>query len=147
RKPVLNKLKHNILNVLCIEIERFKVRLTVLDNNNNKHHAAQSYPFSLTKDQSSLTDLLHIIDANVATSKINWDTLVGIGISMPGHIHGEKGENYTYLLAEQDERSLKNQLTERFNKPVLVINDVKSSAVAELNFGLAKRKKDVLVIL
>src|SRR3546814_3339318 len=34
-----------------------------------------------------------------------------------------------------------------FDKPVFIINDVKSAAIAELKFGLAKGRNDVLVIL
>lgn len=147
RKPVLNKLKGNILNVLCVEIERFRVRLTVLDNNNNKTYDARFYPLSLTKNQSSLADLLNIIRSYVETCGIHWDDLVGIGISMPGLIHNEEGDNYTYLLGEHGELSLRNRIAEHFKKPVLIINDVKSAAVAELKFGLAKEKNDVLVIL
>ena len=147
RKPILNKLKNNILNVLCVEIELFKVRFTILDNNNNKIHEIKSYPFSLSKSQSSLTELITLINSYVSEYHINWDMLIGIGISMPGLIHDKEGRNYTYMVNENDSTSIKTLLSEHFNKPVLIINDVKSTATAELKFGLAKQKKDVLVIL
>lgn len=147
RKPVLNKLRNSILNVLCIEIELFKVRFTVLDNNNNKTYEVKSYPFLLSKSQSSLIELINIIDGYVIDQGISWDMLIGIGISMPGLVHDKEGRNYTYMVNENDSTSIKVLLSEHFNKPVLIINDVKSTATAELNFGLAKQKKDVLVIL
>ncbi|MGK6353304.1 ROK family transcriptional regulator [Parapedobacter sp. DT-150] len=146
RKPVLNKIKDSTLLILCVEVERFKVKISVVDNNNNVKNPT-IYPFLLTKNQSSIGDLNQLISAFVDSHAIDWAAILGIGISMPGLIHDKAGNNYTYMIGQQGDTPLNELFSAHFNKPVVIINDVKSVATAELKFGLAKERKDVLVIL
>lgn len=71
---------------------------------------------------------------------------MGVGVSMPGLVSTEEGKNLTYFLMDQEKDSLKEALEKRFLKPVVIFNDANSACLAEFRFGLAKNKKDVLVI-
>src|SRR3546814_10280638 len=55
RKPILNKLKSHTFFVLCVEVELFKVKLTIVDNTNTFIRTASS-SFLLTKDWSSRSE-------------------------------------------------------------------------------------------
>ncbi|SEM15922.1 ROK family protein (putative glucokinase) [bacterium A37T11] len=147
RKPVLNKLKDHTLYIVCAEIERFKLKISILDNNNNKATDTASFSFSLSKNQASVNQLEELISGYIEQSGLNPHRIIGIGIQMPGLIDYREGKNFTYMVGDRRNVSLRDQLSEHFNKPVFIVNDVKSSAIAELKFGLAKDKKDVLVIL
>lgn len=146
RKPILNKLKSNSFFVLCVEVELFKVKLTIVDNTNSLIYTT-SQPFLLTKDWSSAGRLKKLVTDFMATSGITWTSILAIGISMPGLINKTDGRNHTYMANTQDEPPLQDYLATAFDKPVFIINDVKSAAIAELKFGLAKGRRDVLVIL
>ncbi|WP_257668217.1 ROK family protein [Parapedobacter tibetensis] len=146
RRPVLNTIKNESLLILCIEIERFKVKLTIVDNN-NRLKSTQSHSFLLSKNQSSIPKLHELIVNFIAYSELSWNRIVGIGISMPGLVNHKEGKNYTYLVNSDGEDSLQERISKHFNKPVFIINDVKCAAIAEHKFGLAKNKQDVLVIL
>ncbi len=65
---------------------------------------------------------------------------------MPGLVSAKEGKNFTYFLSGQESLSLQAALKKQFEKPVYILNDAKSACLAELKFGKAKNKKDVLVI-
>lgn len=146
RKPVLNKLKSHTFFVLCIEVELYKVKLTIVDNTNTFIYTASS-SFLLTKDWSSAEQLKELIANFVTASGFAWASILAIGMSMPGLINKMDGRNHTYMVNHSEEEPLRGYLATAFDKPVFIVNDVKSAAVAELKFGLAKGRKDVLVIL
>lgn len=146
RKPDLYGLKDNSLFVLSIDMERFKTRMTIFDNNNNKITATQTYPLQISKDLSAVEQLHAYASSLIRESGINTDKLMGIGVSMPGLVASASGKNHTYLLTQQVEESLQEVLEKKFEKPVYIQNDVKSATLAEYRFGLAQNKKNVLVL-
>ncbi len=148
RKPELYSLKNNSFYVLCIEMNRFKTEMAILDNNNNNITGIKSFPLRLTKDKSAIKHLHEFSEKLIKSSLIDTDRLVGIGIGMPGLVDSNAGKNYTYLEGSLgDSEALKDILEEKFNKPVYVQNDVKTITLAECRFGLALNKKDALVLL
>lgn len=147
RKPDLYSLRNNSFFVLCIEMERFKTKMAILDNNNNNITGIMTFPLHITRDKSAIIQLHEIAEKLIRTSGIDTNNLVGVGISMPGLVDSNAGENYTYLVSDDESKSLKDILEEKFQKPVYIQNDVKTNALAECRFGLALNKKNVLVLL
>jgi len=146
RKPILNKLKKGTFFILCVEVELFQVKMTLVDNTHTFVHTNVS-AFSLTKDWSSALELNRLLADFIHSSDIDWSSVLAIGISMPGLIHNKSGRNHTYMVHSDEQVSLQAYFSTQFGKPTFIINDVKSAAIAELKFGLAKQRKDVLVIL
>jgi len=146
RKPILNKLKKRTFFVLCVEVELFKVRMTIVDNTNTFIHTASS-AFLLSKDWSSADQLKTLVADFMVAANITWESILAIGISMPGLINKTDGRNHTYMTNDRNAQPLQDDLTAAFDKPVFIINDVKSAAIAEVKFGLARACNDVLVIL
>ncbi|QBQ41968.1 ROK family transcriptional regulator [Sphingobacterium psychroaquaticum] len=144
RKPNLYQIKNRILNILSIEIERFTVRLIVLDNNNEIVHEGKTYTNNLAKDADKIDNLIEIIRQYAVESKLDWLTIMGIGILMPGLINTETGENLTFYYAPNF--NLRQHIKETFQKDVYILNDVKAAAISELNYGAAIGKKNVLII-
>src|SRR3546814_9582599 len=112
----------------------FKVKLTIVDNTNTFIRTASS-SFLLTKDWSSAEQLKEQIADFVSVSTIPWTSLLAIGISMPGLNNKTDGRNHTYMANDWQEQPLQDYMATAFDKPVFIINDVKSAAIAELNFG------------
>ncbi|MCF8453803.1 MAG: ROK family protein, partial [Pedobacter sp.] len=148
RKPELYSLRNNSFYVLCIEMDRFKTEMAILDNNNNNITGIKSFSLKLTKDKSAIKLLHEFAEQLITSSGIDTNKLVGIGLGMPGLVDSNAGRNYTYLVSSSaDSKTLQDILEEKFNKPVYVQNDVKTNALAECRFGLALNKKDALVLL
>jgi len=147
RKPDLYTLKDGIFYVLSIDMERFKTRIALFDNNNNNISGISILPKAISRDQSSIEDLYSFATDLIASSGINTNKLLGIGICMPGLVDAEAGNNYTYLKTEEHEENLQVALEKRFGYPVFIQNDVKCAAIAECRHGQAKGVSDALVVL
>jgi glucokinase-like ROK family protein len=145
RKPDLFGLKKHTFFVLSIQIERFEIKLAILDNTHQVLFE-KTIPTVISKE-FRIVEFIHKYASELITSsKINSDKLMGVGISMPGLVSSEEGKNYTYFLQDQESESLQSAFEKRFKKPVIIFNDTKSSCLAEFRFGLAKNKSNVLVI-
>jgi N-acetylglucosamine repressor len=147
RKPELYALKDHSFYILSIDMERFKIKMAIFDNNNNNITGIQSYTFPITQGISGVNQLYDIAQKLIESSKIDQAKLMGIGVDMPGLVDIAAGDNYTYLNSGKEFKTLKDTLQGKFNKPVFIQNDVKSATLAEARFGLACNKKDALVLL
>ncbi len=145
RKPDLFGLKKHSFFVLSIQVERFKIKLAILDNT-HQILFEKTIPTIISKDFRIVEFIHKYASELIKASKINPDKLMGVGISMPGLVSSEEGKNYTYFLKDQESESLQSAFEKRFDKPVVIFNDAKSSCLAEFRFGLAKNKRNVLVI-
>jgi len=145
RKPDLYGLKDNLFFVLAIEMGTYKTKMSIFTNNNTSVSGPHLYTLNLLNNDIKTVDQLYDLANKLITSSgINPVKLAGIGISMPGLVNSKKGSNYTYL--DFGEPSLKEILEKKFKRPVFIENDAKAIALAEQKFGLAKGKRDVLVI-
>ena len=146
RKPDLYRLQEDSFYVLGIQLERSKLRLAIFDNNNRVILKKENIPFQIDEKENSVEELYKEGNRLIQNSKINPDKLMGVGIGMPGLVSAEEGKNFTYFISEEEPESLQEKLSKRFKKPVYILNDAKSACLAEFRFGLAKGKKNVLVI-
>lgn len=146
RKPDLYRLREDFFYVLGIQLERFMIKMTLFDNHNNKIAELEEVQFQIEKE-TSIVDHLHKKGTElIKNSGVDIQKLLGIGISMPGLVSSKEGKNFTYFLKEEETESLEQVLTKKFKKPVFILNDAKSACLAEASFGLAKNRKNVLVI-
>ena len=146
RKPDLYKLKEKSFFVIGIQLERFRIRMAIFDNHNNKISELEQIPFQIEEEKSVVDHLYKKATVLLEQSKIDENKLLGVGISMPGLVSSQEGKNFTYFLREEESESLEQILKRKFGKPVHILNDAKSACLAESYFGLAKEKKNVLVI-
>lgn len=147
RKPDLYALVPGKLFVLSIEMERYQTRMAILDNNYNYIAPVQTYNLNVSQEANPVLRLHKLASQLIRDSGIDMKALVGIGITMPGLVNSKQGNNYTFILPTDQLQNLQQQLEHTFKKPVYIQNDVKCYAAAEKRFGLARDKKDVLVLL
>jgi N-acetylglucosamine repressor len=149
RKPDLYGLKSNSLYVLSIDVERYVTRMALFDNQHNCISGIQSYTLEISQDFTELEKLYRLALQLIKDHQIDNAKLAGVGICMAGLVSSTNGKNYTYFIDKDNPdngQSIKAYFESKFNKPVFIENDVKSAALAEYRFGLAKDKNDVVVI-
>jgi len=146
RKPDLYGLRDNSLFVLSIAMGRFRTRMAIFDNNHNNITGIQTFPVRISEGITVVDQLQRFAESLIKDSGIDASKLMCVGISMPGLVATKEGNNYTYMHTDSETESLQQLLARKFNKPVYIQNDVKSAALAELRFGLAHKKRDVLVL-
>lgn len=145
RKPDLFAIKPGTFFVLSIHIDRFNIKMAILDNTNSTI-IEEDIPSKISSEVNIVDTLFNYATTLIEDSKVDTNKLLGIGISMPGLVSSKEGKNFTYFLTGQESLSLQAALKEQFNKPVYILNDAKSACLAEFKFGAAKNKQDVLVI-
>lgn len=146
RKPDLYKLQKDCFYILGIQLERFKIKIALFDNLNNKISEFEDIRFEIDRESGIVDHLYDKTSELLKESGIELEKLLGIGISMPGLVSSQEGMNFTYFLNEEESESLEDMFKKKFSKPVFILNDAKSACLAESSFGLAKDRKNVLVI-
>jgi N-acetylglucosamine repressor len=145
RRPVLYGLNPNAKYVVSVDIGRFTVRIALVNLRN--HFVA---PVRIINEGlSSQVDLLQIIkqeaDDLIKQSDVPVDKILGAGIALPGLIDSKTGVSYSYFTTVG--KSLRELFGEIFPFPVFIEHDTKAMALAELSFGLAKGKQNVLCLI
>jgi len=145
RKPLLYRINKAFFKVLCVEIERFSVRLVVLDNSNDEIYPSRHYAHELSEDSSGVQRLVEIIHEYLKEVGAQLADVSAVGLDMPGLVDSASGTNHTFFVDEGF--NLRDYLSKELGKYVAIINDVKAAALSELVYGAAHNKKNVLVIL
>ena len=145
RKPNLYQLNDGIFKVLCVEVNRFSVKVSFVDNNSKILAPSQIFENNLTRDLEGLKEFEGVIKAYAAQNGVSWSDVSGVAISMPGLIDNTKGKNYSFFF--ESDFDLKDSLEEAFAKKVYIVNDVKLTTYAEQNFGALKQVENGLTIL
>ncbi|MDQ0641708.1 N-acetylglucosamine repressor [Pedobacter sp. W3I1] len=148
RKPDLYRLKDKKILILCIDIELFHTKIAIIDNNYNFVLDVKTVLVPISK---SRTDFFNILDTHLQdilkSAGIQRKQFIGCSVGMPGLIDAEKGENYSYFLSDGENIPLTAAFEKMLNMPVVIQNDVNGSSMAEFTHGMAKGKKNVLVLL
>ncbi|MAZ25885.1 MAG: sugar kinase [Cytophagaceae bacterium] len=145
RKPDLYGLAEKSFYILSIHVERYKIRLAIIDCNHNIIKEEEE-----GVEITSRTNIVELtydkFEEMIGEAGIDKTKIVGLGASMPGLVSKEEGKNFTYYLTEQEPEPLKDAFQNKFKLPIVILNDSKSACLAEFRFGKAKNKQDALVI-
>ncbi len=144
RRPNLYGLSSNSFYVLAIDMGLYSTRMAIFNCNNENITGIKEYKSDIRDAKAESLEIFDFAQNLISNSGIQVDRLIGVGVDMPGLIDFKNGINYSYLT--NPNRSLKNILEEKFDKPVFVLNDAQAKALAELRFGQAKSKKNTLVL-
>lgn len=143
RRPAVYALRPHSMYIVSVAMDQFTTRIEVLDTCNNRV-AARELDLPLAKRGNILETLLENIQAVIADSGIEHFKFIGVGIGMPGFVDFRQGHNYSFF--EHEERSIVKYLHEKLELPVYIDNDSSLIALAEFRFGLAKQKKNAMVV-
>lgn len=146
RKPDLYRLKGGTFYVMGIQLEQYKLKMAIFNNQNEKMATYENVPFVMDRDARMVEPLYEMAQQLIDESGIPQEKLLGVGISMPGLVSSEEGKNFTYFLNEEEPESLEDILSGKFDKPVYILNDAKSACLAEYTFGPTENKNNILVI-
>ena len=145
RKPLTYSLKGGTLYIVAVAMDQLYFKVSITDILNNPVLPVETHELRLLNNNEALSQLVEIIDGYIKRSGIDRKKIIGMGIGIPGFTNTKLGINYSYLLPPGDE-SLLNYLERQLHIHVSIDNDSSLIALAELKFGLAKGKEEVMVI-
>lgn len=145
RRPVMYSLKPEVLYVVSVAMDQLVTRIAIMDMQNRYVTSPEQFELPLTRNSNAPAALAEKINEVIMRSGISKQHIAGIGIGMPGFVNAVKGINYTFL--ETDGLTTITQyITARVKLPVFIDNDSRLIALAELNFGAARGRKNAMVI-
>ena len=144
RRPLMYSLKQEALYILTVAMDQLSTRIQMVDLLNNPVADMVMAELKLLNNPNSLSTLIEYINDYIFSTNIPKDKIAGIGIGMPGFINAVEGFNYTYL--DSGDESLTQLVSEKTGVPTYIDNDSSLIALAEQKFGIAKARKDVMVI-
>jgi glucokinase-like ROK family protein len=143
RRPNLYGLKENSMFILAVDIGRHSTRIAIFNIGNRNVSGIRYLPVKLENDLKMIDEIHTFCKQIIKESGIEQDKIIGVGLDMPGLIDSVKGRNYTFF---NFDKPIRTTIEEKFNLPVVIGNDAYTKALAEFRFGLAKGKKNVIVV-
>lgn len=144
RRPQVYALKKDIFYIISVAMDQLITRIALISNSNEVVGIISKIDLPLVNNPKSLEQLQHHLEMFIENSKVPKEKIIGIGIGMPGFIDAKKGINHTFLHSKDG--SIVTTLQNALNIPVMIENDSSLIALAELKWGVAQGKQNVMVI-
>ncbi|MEP6725281.1 MAG: ROK family protein [Bacteroidota bacterium] len=145
RRAQVYSLKSDAIYIVSVAMDQLYTKIVLTDMLNNPVLPVETHDLKLFNNASAHEELVRIINDVIERSGVSRCSIAGIGIGMPGFTNTKLGVNYSYLLPPGGE-SIYKYLERELELPVYLDNDSSLVALAELKFGLAKDKQEVMVI-
>lgn len=144
RRPVMYSLRPDHLFVVSVAMDQFITRIAIMDLKNNFVTPIGKFSLPLAQNPQALEILTRKIELYIIESGIPYEKLAGIGIGMPGFVDTTKNINYSFL--NSGNRNISEFIEKALGLQVFMDNDSSLIALAELRFGAARNKSNVMVI-
>jgi predicted NBD/HSP70 family sugar kinase len=145
RRPLVYSLKADEVFIVAVAMDQLYSRITIFDGLNKEVLPAETFELRLMDNKDSVNSLIDIVNEAIKRSGVDRCKIIGVGVGMPGFVNSKMGINYSYLQSPNGE-SLRDYLEKSLELSVQVDNDSSLIALAELKFGIARGRKDVMVI-
>ena len=145
RRPLVYSLKADMLYIVSVAMDQLVTRIAILDMQNKYVLEPLRIELPLSNNPKALTELTQHINSYILASGISKESIAGIGIGMPGFVDVTKGINHSFLKTDGNS-SIVSLVEAAVGAPVFIDNDSSLIALAELKFGAARSKQNVMVI-
>ena len=143
RRPTIYGNREDAFYIVSISINIYKTSVSVFNAKNQKIIEDRILPLPISHGTDIIDPIVSFTESIILESKILREKILGIGIEMPGLVDSQTGINKTYLISAVPVGEIFSQ---KFGMEVVIENDAKTRAFAELRFGAAQSKRNVLAI-
>lgn len=132
--------------IVSVAMDQLYTRIAVYDLLNSPVVPEVSHAFPLAEAGSTVDALVKLVNDAIHKANAKPDQVLGVGIGMPGFINIDQGVNDSFLPVGESEASLRDALSRRLGLPAFIDNDSGTIAMAELHYGAARGRHDVMVV-
>jgi len=143
RRPNIYGLIHDSFFVIGITINIKRTIISIFNSNNEEISGPNYFPIKMQSDVTIFNQVNEKLQEVIQKTNIPKEKILVTGIEIPGLINQKEGINKTYF---PNVTNLSEELRNIFGMPVYFDHDSKVRAFAEQHFGLAKNKKNVLML-
>lgn len=143
RRPNLYGNKEDAFFIIGISINIYKTSVSIFNAKNQKVTDDHILTLTISHGTSIIDPIVDFTENVIREKQIPREKILGIGIEMPGMVDSKTGINKTYMVSDQPVAKV---FSKKFGMEVFIENDAKTRAFAELRFGLAHARKNILVI-
>jgi predicted NBD/HSP70 family sugar kinase len=145
RRPQVYSFIPDTMYIVSVAMDQLVTRIALIDMQNKYVTEVEKFELLLANNLQALEILTERIKKFIDGSGIERSKIVGIGIGMPGFVNAAEGLNYTFFNKDGGESIVKH-INRNLGLPVHIDNDSSLIALAELKFGGAKDKQNVMVV-
>lgn len=132
--------------VVGIDLGGSNIKMLIMDRDGNQLYK-KKYATIIGEPLDVLNQINSIIERALFELKVDEKVLKGIGIGLPGQVDEKKGiAIYLPNLPGWHNINVADHISDMFNAPVLIENDVRMAAIAEKYLGTGKDVDDMLCV-
>lgn len=143
RRPSIFGLNPDAGRFVGIDVRNSHTAIAITDFKGGLLHFQDGIPFRMEASENAVHELSQLVRAELAKNNIDWDTVMGLGVSLPGRVNPTTGYSSSYAL--EGHRTIGNILSEDLGIRVVVENDSRAMTYGEYIGGGLKEKNMLFV--
>lgn len=144
RRPNVFGLANSAIYFAGINVARDHMAYVITDLQNNIILEHTDNSFELVDRPQCLERICQNIENFIATSGVDREKILGVGVSIVGRVNPETGRSYKYFTSSEE--SLTDIISSRIGIRVMLENDTRARCYAEYTTGKAKNESNVLYL-
>ena len=144
RRPNVFGLANSAIYFAGINVARDHMAYVITDLQNNIILEYTDNSFELVDRPQCLERICQNIENFIATSGIEREKILGVGVSIVGRVNPETGRSYKYFTSSEE--SLTDIISARIGIRVMLENDTRARCYAEYTTGKAKNESNVIYL-
>ncbi len=144
RRPSIYGLNPEAGYFIGVDISRQHFHIAIADFSGELKKFIQDIEFVLEASADSFRTLCALIKDSVVAAGIEWEKVMGVGVSLSGRVNPEKGYSLTYFVSE--DLPLRSFLEQELGTPVTIENDSRAMTFGEYLASSKNREENMLFI-
>lgn len=144
RRPSTYGLNPGAGYFIGVDVSRQHFHIAICDFKGNLVYFIQDIPFVLEANADSFKKICAKVKDEVGAKGIDWDKVLGVGVSLSGRVNPEKGYSLTYFVS--DDIPMKNLFEQQLGVPVTIENDSRAMAYGEYMTMDSGKESDLIFI-
>lgn len=144
RKPSVYTLSRNRFYAVGVEVLLRRMSVCIVDMDFNVIFKTENPDFQLESTEECRSSVLHFIQKAIDDSNISRNDFIGVGVGITGRVNSSAGRSYIYF--GFDDMPFAEFLSSGLNLPVVIENDTRVIAVAELAMGKVRNIGNALIV-
>ncbi len=144
RRPSTYGLNPSAGYFIGVDLSRQHFHIAICDFKGNLVYFIQDIPFVLEANADSFKKICAKVKDEVGAKGIDWDKVLGVGVSLSGRVNPEKGYSLTYFVS--DDIPMKNLFEQQLGVPVTIENDSRAMAYGEYMTMDSSKESDLIFI-